>query len=87
MKTRLFPVSASRRYLVCKCATVGVVAIVLYVLSIGPVLRLSHVKPYSSGGPWPRFIEVIYYPILHLPSWEPYDRFMEHYVRWWISDE
>ncbi len=62
-----------------------ITAVGLYVLSIGPVLYFSGVKPYPKPTPFSGLISSIYYPLFHCP-YESINSALDSYIFLWISD-
>ena len=62
------------------------VALALYVLSVGPMLRICGVKPSAGRRLPPAFVRVFYAPLFasHL---EFINGPLDHYIMWWIGDD
>jgi hypothetical protein len=70
-----------RRLLIVAVLVVG--SFVIYVLSIGPVLRFFGASPAQGWNGVPSFVRFIYAPLTHVP--EPFATYLDHYVDWWID--
>jgi hypothetical protein len=70
-----------RRWFVTLGLIVGF--LILYALSLGPVLRLCG---FTQGGDWktlPSVVRVTYGPLVNIP--EPFAGVLDHYTQWWIK--
>jgi hypothetical protein len=71
-----------RRILLAVGALFGV--LVLYLLGLGPILRLYGVRPSSGWDRLPAVVRIIYKPIDHLPIPERLARILRGYNGWWM---
>src|SRR5437660_2373793 len=72
-----------RRALVIVAAALLVLAV--YLLSLGPVLRVYGAKPSNVWGRVPPPVRAVYEPQDHMPIPEPLARMLRGYNRWWMG--
>lgn len=72
-----------RRTLLSCGAVFGV--LVVYALSLGPVLKLCGAKTKTGWNGLPVAVRFIYAPLRGAP--EPLAGALDHYVRWWVGGE
>jgi hypothetical protein len=71
-----------RRILLAVGALFGV--LIVYLLDLGPILRLYGVRPSSGWGRLPVIVRIVYKPIDHLPFPAPVARVLRGYNGWWM---
>jgi hypothetical protein len=65
---------------------VGTGSLALYVLSLGPVLRLCKVSPSAGRGGVPSLVQLVYSPLWQISQGnEGVSRVLDDYVRLWIG--
>lgn len=62
-------------------------ALVVYLLSLGPILRFYGAKPFNVWSRVPAPIRVIYEPQDRMPVPEPLGRLLRRYNQWWMGVE
>ena len=71
-----------QRILVGLCVLFAV--LVVYLLSLGPILRFYGVRPSSGWNRLPAIVRIVYEPIKHMPMPESMARMLRGYNRWWL---
>jgi hypothetical protein len=60
------------------------VVLTIYLLGLGPILRLYGVRPSSGWERLPVIVRIVYKPIDHLPVPAPVARVLRGYNGWWM---
>lgn len=55
----------------------------VYVLSLGPAIRLTEYKDANGRNHLPAFIEIMYFPLFASPP--PFSNWLDEYVKFWIE--
>jgi hypothetical protein len=62
----------------------GLCALIIYVLSIGPVIRFTQTKSNSGWRGLPKWVHVAYYPLFELPGGFFTDA-LDDYTKFWLG--
>ena len=58
--------------------------LVVYLLSLGPMLRIYGVRPSSGWERLPGFVRMVYEPLDRMPVPEPLGKWLRRYNGWWM---
>ena len=58
--------------------------LVVYLLALGPILRLYGVRPFSGWDRLPAIVRMVYEPLDKMPIPEPVGKWLRGYNRWWM---